>query len=53
MKAAEGWKKVKAEQYFATSQPSYVWLATIHLARFLWIKGWDSYVSGFFFFYEP
>ncbi|KAK9809546.1 hypothetical protein WJX73_000307 [Symbiochloris irregularis] len=46
MKASEGWKKVHAQQFFSTLQPGYVWAATISLAPFMWIRGWDSYVRG-------
>lgn len=41
-----GWKKVKAEQYYSTTEPGFVWAATIELAPLLWIRGWDSYVRG-------
>eukprot|EP00891_Asterochloris_glomerata_P004025 jgi/Astpho2/4025/Aster-01183 len=40
----EGWKKVRASQYFTTAQPAYVWAAWIWLAPLVWVRGWDSYV---------
>ena len=46
MRPSDGWKKVRARQYYCTAQPGYVWAATINLAPLMWIRGWDSYLKG-------
>ena len=42
----EGWSSLKAEQYFTTKEPEFIWCAEIKMAPFLWIKGWDRYHQG-------
>ncbi|KAL3139485.1 hypothetical protein ABBQ38_003810 [Trebouxia sp. C0009 RCD-2024] len=44
--STEGWKKVRANQYFSTEEPAYVWDAYIWLAPLVWIRGWDCYLGG-------
>ncbi|KAL0040803.1 hypothetical protein WJX79_005921 [Trebouxia sp. C0005] len=44
--STEGWKRVKAQQYFSTEEPAYVWAAYIWLAPLVWIRGWDCYLGG-------
>lgn len=46
LKSTEGWKKVKATQYFSTEEPAWAWSAYVWLAPFVWIRGWDSYLKG-------
>lgn len=44
--SAGGWKRVTADQYYSTTEPGYVWAATVELAPLLWIRGWESYLRG-------
>ena len=46
MRPSDGWKRVKARQYYCTAQPGYIWAATITLAPLMWIRGWDCYLRG-------
>ncbi|WP_423189799.1 DUF6544 family protein [Alkalibacterium sp. f15] len=44
---AEGqWMSVKAEQYFTSEKPGFVWNASIKAAPFIHIAGRDKYLNG-------
>ena len=46
MKEDQPWTPIKAEQYFLTQEPAFLWKATFSMAPLLWIDGRDMYYQG-------
>ncbi|MBT2663310.1 DUF6544 family protein [Bacillus sp. ISL-45] len=40
------WMPVKAEQYFTTDKPGFVWIADVKMAPFIQLSGRDTYLDG-------
>jgi len=43
MKENQGWMPIKAEQYFTTENPAFIWQVKLTMASFIWIEGRDMY----------
>src|SRR5262249_42610595 len=41
-----GWLPFRAEEYFTTDPPGFVWVVRMQLAPLLWIAGRDRYTNG-------
>lgn len=46
MKENQSWMPIKAEQYFTTEDPSFIWRVKFTMAPFIWIEGRDMYYQG-------
>ena len=46
MKENQSWMPIKAEQYFATEDPAFIWRVKFTMAPFIWIDGRDMYYQG-------
>ncbi len=46
MKENQSWMPIKAEQYFTTENPSFIWRVKFTMAPFIWIEGRDMYYQG-------
>ncbi len=46
MKENQSWMPIKAEQYFTTEDPAFVWRVKLTMAPFIWIDGRDMYYQG-------
>jgi hypothetical protein len=46
MKENQSWMPIKAEQYFATEDPAFIWRVKFTMAPFIWIEGRDMYYQG-------
>lgn len=46
MKENQGWMPFKAEQYFTTEDPAFIWRVKFTMAPFIWIEGRDMYYQG-------
>ncbi|MFZ1729348.1 MAG: DUF6544 family protein [Bacteroidota bacterium] len=44
--ADEAWLQIRGEQYYETSEPAFVWAATMKTGRLLWVRGRDKYIGG-------
>lgn len=44
--AAEAWFPISGEEYYETSEPAFVWAATMKMNRFVWVRGRDKYMGG-------
>jgi hypothetical protein len=42
----EPWFPIRGEQYYDTSEPAFVWSATMKVKRMLWVRGRDKYMDG-------
>ena len=46
MKENQPWMPIKAEQYFTTEVPAFLWRVKLMMAPFIWIEGRDMYYQG-------
>lgn len=46
MKENQPWMSIKAEQYFTTEDPAFIWRVKSTVAPFIWIEGRDMYYQG-------
>ena len=46
MKENQPWMPIKAEQYFTTEDPAFIWRVKLTMAPFIWIEGRDMYYQG-------
>jgi len=46
MKENQSWMPIKAEQYFTTENPGFIWRVKFTMAPFIWIDGRDMYYQG-------
>jgi len=46
MKENQSWMPIKAEQYFTTEDPAFIWRVKFTMAPFIWIDGRDMYYQG-------
>ena len=46
MKENQPWMPIKAEQYFTTKDPTFIWRVKLAMAPFIWIEGRDMYYQG-------
>jgi len=46
MKENQSWMPIKAEQYFTTEDPAFIWRVKFTMAPFIWIEGRDMYYQG-------
>jgi len=46
MKENQSWMPIKAEQYFTTEDPAFIWRVKLTMAPFIWIEGRDMYYQG-------
>ena len=46
MKGNQPWMPIKAEQYFTTEDPGFIWRVKLAMAPFIWIEGRDMYFQG-------
>ena len=46
MKENQPWMPIKAEQYFTTEDPAFIWWVKLAMAPFIWIEGRDMYYQG-------
>jgi len=46
MKENQPWMSIKAEQYFTTEDPAFIWRVKLAVAPFIWIEGRDMYYQG-------
>ena len=46
MKENQSWMPIKAEQYFTTEVPAFLWRVKLMMAPFIWIEGRDMYYQG-------
>ena len=46
MKENQSWMPIKAEQYFTTEDPAFIWRVKFTMAPFIWIEGRDMYHQG-------
>jgi hypothetical protein len=46
MKENQSWMPIKAEQYFITEDPAFIWRVKFTMAPFIWIEGRDMYHQG-------
>ena len=46
MKENQSWMPIKAEQYFTTEDPAFIWRVKFTMAPFIWIEGRDRYYQG-------
>lgn len=46
MKENQPWMPIKAEQYFTTEDPAFIWRVKFTMAPFIWIEGRDMYYQG-------
>lgn len=46
MKENQPWMPIKAEQYFTTEDPAFIWWVKLTMAPFIWIEGRDMYYQG-------
>lgn len=46
MKENQSWMPIKAEQYFTTEDPAFIWRVKLAMVPFIWIKGRDMYYQG-------
>ena len=46
MKENQPWMPIKAEQYFTTEDPAFIWRVKFTIAPFIWIEGRDMYYQG-------
>jgi len=46
MKENQDWMPIKAEQYFTTEDPAFIWRVKLTMAPFIWIEGRDMYYQG-------
>jgi len=46
MKENQGWVPIKAEQYFTTEDPAFIWRAKLKVVPFVWIEARDRYYQG-------
>jgi len=46
MKENQSWMSIKAEQYFTTEDPAFIWRVKFTMAPFIWIDGRDMYYQG-------
>jgi len=46
MKENQSWMPIKAEQYFTTEDPAFIWRVKFTMAPFVWIDGRDMYYQG-------
>ncbi len=46
MKENQPWMPIKAEQYFTTEDPAFIWQVKLTMAPFIWIEGRDMYYQG-------
>lgn len=46
MKENQPWMPIKAEQYFTTEDPAFIWRVKFTMAPFIWIDGRDMYYQG-------
>jgi len=46
MKENQPWMSIKAEQYFTTEDPAFIWRVKSTIAPFIWIEGRDMYYQG-------
>lgn len=44
--AEEPWFPIRGEQYYDTSEPAFVWSATMKMSALLWVRGRDKYMNG-------
>jgi hypothetical protein len=42
----EPWFPIRGEQYYDTSEPAFVWSATMKLNAAIWVRGRDKYMGG-------
>ncbi len=46
MKENQSWMPIKAEQYFTTEDPAFIWRVKLAMVPFIWIEGRDMYYQG-------
>jgi len=46
MKENQSWMPIKAEQYFTTEDPAFIWRVKFTMSPFIWIEGRDMYYQG-------
>lgn len=46
MKENQPWMSIKAEQYFTTEDPAFIWRVKLAMTPFIWIEGRDMYYQG-------
>lgn len=46
MKENQPWMPIKAEQYFATESPAFLWRVKLNMLPLVWIEGRDMYYQG-------
>jgi hypothetical protein len=44
--ADDDWLPITGTQYYATSEPAFVWVATMKMNPFVWVRGRDKYADG-------
>ncbi len=40
------WKPLKADQYFTTESPNFIWISEMKTSKFFWVNAIDSYING-------
>lgn len=40
------WMRFKAEQYYTTREPAFIWYAKVKASPFVWLRGRDKYRNG-------
>ena len=46
MKENQPWMPIKAEQYFTTEDPAFIWRAKLSMLPFVWVEARDRYYQG-------
>jgi len=46
MKGNQPWMPIKAEQYFTTESPAFLWRVKLNMLPLVWIEGRDMYYQG-------
>ena len=46
MKENQPWMPIKAEQYFTTEDPAFIWRAKLSILPFVWVEARDMYYQG-------